>query len=95
MVPAVSGCFELRSGGDVVGYICAPSPTQVRRRILPCPTCERRRRFVCRLYEWYGWMVTCCGCGDSWEDGERLPRPFARGWRAAAIARARAAWAAA
>jgi hypothetical protein len=31
--------------------------------------------------EWYGTTWTCCGCGDEWQDGEMLERPFAPGWR--------------
>lgn len=57
-----------------------------------CPTCNTRRRFVVRLYEWYDTIWTCCGCGDSWSAGERMRRPFRRGWRAEATARARSDW---
>jgi hypothetical protein len=74
-------------------HICAPSPVKYERRVIQCPTCQQRRRFVCRLYEWYGWLVTCCACGDSWEDGERLPRPFRRGWRVEEARRAKRLWA--
>ena len=81
--------------GDACVMVCAPTATCTERRVMLCPTCKRRRRFVCTLYEWYGWMVTCCGCGDSWEDGERLPRPFKPRWRSEAIAKAKKQWAAA
>ena len=40
------------------------------------------------LAPWYGWTLTCLGCGDRWLDGERLERPFMRGWRQEAIRRA-------
>jgi len=80
---------------DACVMVCAPTAQRTQRRILNCPTCKQRRRFICTLYEWYGWLVTCCACGDSWEDGERLPRPFARGWREQAKAKAKAAWKAA
>lgn len=66
--------------------------TVVLRRVRECPTCERRRRFVLHLYVWYDSRWTCLGCGDSWEAGWRCTRPFKRGWRAEAIAHARAAW---
>jgi hypothetical protein len=46
-----------------------------------CPTCERPRRMLGWHVEWYGTTWTCAGCGDQWQDGERLERPFAPGWR--------------
>lgn len=46
-----------------------------------CPTCERDRRMFGAFQEWYGWDVTCAGCGDRWSDGEMHDRPFAPGWR--------------
>lgn len=46
-----------------------------------CPTCKSKQDFYCTFEEWYGWTVTCLNCGDQWMDGERLARPFARGWR--------------
>lgn len=73
--------------------ICAPPRGVVCRRILRCPTCEQRRRFVQRFMgAWYGDLFTCVACGDSWGDGERLERPFQRGWRQRATAKARRAW---
>ena len=42
---------------------------------------------------WYGTDETCCRCGDCWQDGELAMRPFARGWRKAAIAKAQQEWA--
>jgi hypothetical protein len=39
-----------------------------------------------QCYEWYGTLWSCMACGDSWSDGERLERPFSRGWRAEKIA---------
>lgn len=41
---------------------------------------------------WYGPTITCCGCGDSWSDGEMLERPFRRGWRKESIGRAVRDW---
>jgi hypothetical protein len=55
---------------------------------LECSTCETERGFLLEHYEWYGWMLTCLSCGDQWEDGERLERPFRRAWRKAAVAEA-------
>jgi hypothetical protein len=66
------------------------------RRVLQCPSCQRRRRFVqshAGLY--YDDILTCLGCGDTWCGGERGERPFRRGWRLEALTRARAQWAAA
>lgn len=72
--------------------ICRPQAWTFRR-VLFCPTCERRRRFVVETFIWYDSEATCLGCGDSWSGGWRNPRPFVRGWRKAAIAAARAKWA--
>lgn len=41
------------------------------------------------IQDWYGWTITCLGCGDSWADGEMLPRPFKPRWRTESIAEAR------
>jgi predicted RNA-binding Zn-ribbon protein involved in translation (DUF1610 family) len=62
---------------------------EARVVIVPCPTCERRRRMWMENCAWYGPHWTCLSCGDSWQDGERLMRPFARGWRQQSIAAAR------
>lgn len=73
-------------------YVCRPA-TFYRRRVAYCPTCRRRRRFVWAEQVWYGVRLTCCGCGDSWNDGQREPRPFRRGWRKGAVRLARERWA--
>lgn len=57
--------------------------------VIDCPTCERPRRMSAQFQEWYGWTVYCAGCGDSWQDGEMMDRPFARGWRRQSIEHAR------
>lgn len=62
------------------------------RRVTYCPTCEQRRRFTGFDQLWYGPTWTCLGCGDSWSDGVRLQRPFARGWRDKARRKARDRW---
>ncbi len=62
------------------------------RRVMHCPTCQCRRRFFGWAQEWYSAIWTCCHCGDSWSDGERMGRPFARGWRQEAAARAKRNW---
>ena len=57
----------------------------LERRIRDCPTEGAPRRMVGGWAPWYGWTIYCLGCGDRWMDGERGERPFARGWRKAAI----------
>src|SRR5262245_44901722 len=63
------------------------------RLITLCPTCETRRRFAGFDAMWYGPTLACLGCGDSFSDGERAERPFARGWRKKSIAKAEEWWA--
>ena len=75
----------------MTGAICGGYAVEARG-ISPCPTCGRRRRFYGTWAEWYGWTLTCLGCGDAWQDGERMERPFMRGWRADRIRRAKAGW---
>lgn len=74
------------------GVICGPSSSDFRRRVLHCPTCNTTRRFVVCVQEWYDPIATCCFCGDSWEGGVRLPRPFKRGWRTEASESAKRRW---
>jgi hypothetical protein len=73
-------------------HVCWSREDWTARRIVFCPTCKQRRRFAGWGQEWYGTIWTCCGCGDAWCDGEMLPRPFARGWRAKSIRKAKALW---
>lgn len=77
---------------DVI--VCRPDEFLLRRE-RDCPTCGSSQRFAGRDAVWYGTTWTCCGCGDSWTDGERHPRPFERGWRKKAIAAAERTWEAA
>lgn len=84
-------CTEVQPGVIVCRYDTWPI-----RRVLKCPVCHQRRRVIGRdRGAWYDVLWTCCGCGDSWADGELLPRPFRRGWRKEAIADARRRWLAA
>jgi len=61
--------------------------SKVQCKLLHCPNCSKkdygnpRRRCLCEFQEWYGWNVTCISCGEQWQDGEMLPRPFAPHWR--------------
>jgi len=72
-------------------HIHAPRPTKSMAKIQRCPTCKKRRKFWGAFYEWYGWNITCLSCGERWQDGERLQRPFCPGWRKDSVKRARAA----
>lgn len=71
------------------GFVCMPTIKERRVRVMKCPTCKRRRRFYCWFQEWYGWHMTCTGCGEQWQDGEMCPRPFAPRWRKENISRAK------
>lgn len=76
-------------GGAIV---CGPPPGVYYRKISHCPICERRRRTVIRWDgAWYGTTVYCA-CGDRWQDGELVPRPFRKGWRKEAQQSFRAMW---
>jgi hypothetical protein len=44
---------------------------------------------LARFQEWYGWMLTCTGCGEQWQDGEHGGREFRPGWRQESIRHAR------
>lgn len=74
-------------------HICFSRMDYTARRVRECPTCKRRRRFFVWAQDYYGAVWTCCGCGDAWEDGERMPRSTASGWRKERIAWAKRMWA--
>jgi hypothetical protein len=65
--------------------------SETKCAIVDCPTCQRPRRMLAQFQEWYGWTLTCAGCGDVWSDGEMHERPFEPGWRRKSIEHARAA----
>ncbi len=69
--------------------LCRSRGVVAWRTVAYCPTCVHRRRMLAEHELWAGTTRTCLTCGDAWSDGERLPRPFARGWRAEAVAQAR------
>ena len=56
-----------------------------------CPTEHADRPMYAWLQDWYGWEVTCLGCGEQWGDGEQLERPFRPRWRKDNVAEAQAA----
>lgn len=65
-----------------------------RRRIIFCPICKRKTRFVQQINTgYYSPIFTCCSCGDSWSDGELHPRPFKPRWRQEAVRHAQKRWA--
>ena len=70
-------------------HICRAKTIYRVTRIVHCPTCERRRKMLYEYAEWYGATETCLTCGEQWGDGERLPRPFAPGWRKDNVAAAK------
>lgn len=74
--------------------VCRPRVVAERRLVRNCPTCKARRRMYGALQWWYGWAITCCTCGETWQDGEMCPRPFMRGWRKESSAKARKRYAA-
>lgn len=73
-------------------HIHAPQSVNRTARREVCPCCNKRSVLLAWFYEWYGASVVCLRCGDRWADGERLPRPFARGWRKDSIESARKLW---
>ena len=74
-------------------HISVPRYIIVKQPVHECPTCKTCRRFLLRVQPWYGADSTCLTCGDSWQDGERMERPFMRGWRKESVKHARAFWA--
>jgi hypothetical protein len=82
------------SGGEIMSeesvlHIYAPAPDRVWIARGHCPTCGKRRFFVFKHTPWYGADACCLKCGDRWSEGERLARPFCRGWRKDSIKRAK------
>lgn len=84
------GCETVADGVT----ICSGPKGIVRRHLTRCWNCETRRRVV-QVWQgmFYGSLFYCCHCGDGWGDGERMERPFQRGWRKKSIAAARQYWA--
>lgn len=84
--------------GNSTFVVCMPGRDFVRK-IVYCPTCERRRRMVKRVELWHDPEIICCGCGDSWlfepNEDYRFRRPFERGWREKSIKIAKDRWASA
>ncbi|MFD8469042.1 hypothetical protein ACFV10_28540 [Streptomyces cyaneofuscatus] len=75
-----------------MSIIICQAPRFPIRRILRCATCKTRRRMLVVDNGWYGTSITCCHCGDTWQDGERALRSNKRGWRKEAAAKATTGW---
>ncbi len=77
-------------------HINIPRREELRRMRRRCPTCAKRTHQVFEAFGYYGITITCCSCGDAWEDGDggmvRSARPFERGWRARRIEDAERKW---
>lgn len=71
---------------------CLPDNRFLRRRYQRCPVDECITEQVVRFELWHGPTIWCTRCGDTWSDGEMLPRPLARGWRRTAQRAARRLW---
>ena len=71
-------------------HICFRHVTLVQLKIFFCNgQCQCRRRMLTEFEMWYGWTATCLTCGDSWQDGEMLERPFAPAWRKKRVEKAK------
>ena len=57
-------------------------------RVRYCPTEDDDREMYGWFQDWYGWRITCLGCGEQWQDGEMGERPFRPRWRKDNIAKA-------
>lgn len=73
-------------------HINVPHYDSVLITRVKCPTCDKVRAILTMSQEWYGCRSICLRCGEQWGDGERLPRPFARGWRKQSVEEARKIW---
>lgn len=73
-------------------HICDGGPKTYVRTMHRCPCCERLRPMAGFHQEWYGTTWCCLGCGDRFVDGERLPRPFAPGWRSRSATQGQVWW---
>jgi hypothetical protein len=79
------------SYGNVI--VCGP-PRGVYKRIKSkrCPSCEEEHGFVERWDGAYYGVTLYGSCGDTWSDGYRHTRPFARYWRRDAQSRFQSMW---
>jgi len=73
-------------------HIHAPRATAKQVFAKTCPDCGKRTRMLAFFTPWYGWDTTCLRCGRTWQDGEWVPLPFARGVRGKNIDHAKRLW---
>lgn len=73
--------------------IVCSTPTTRYRFMLKCPICKGRKRATRIFGGWYGDIITCCGCGNSWNDGYPMSRTRSERVKARNIAKAKAEWA--
>jgi hypothetical protein len=66
-------------------HICRSEVMSWKIRRIKCPNCGKRRMLM-QTFDWYDPRFSCLNCGDEWSGGERMERPFARGWRERAVA---------
>lgn len=53
-----------------------------KKRVVHCPTCQRRTPSIVRWDgAYYGTTTYCIACLDGWQDGERMVRPFKPRWK--------------
>lgn len=81
-----------RTEGRMNVHVHIPKATDRKLHRIQCPTCNRRTYAMSWFVPWYGWDTTCFKCGDAWQDGEMVGRPFRPRWRADRIARAKRRW---
>lgn len=74
---------------DSVLHVCRTRVDSCRKVIQICWNCKKRRAMWGWFQEWYGWHITCLSCGEQWQDGEHVPRPFMPKWREENIKHAR------
>ena len=71
-------------------HVYAPAAEQAKLQNVECNTCGPDATFYSRFYEWHGWGHVCLRCGERFEGGYQLDRPFYSQWREDSIRSARA-----
>jgi hypothetical protein len=84
---------ETAGGAAMKGlHICYSRMDETKKWRRRCPSCTFRTTMFGWFQEWYGWHITCLHCGEQWQDGCQVERPFMSGWRKRNIAEARRLW---
>lgn len=74
---------------------CGGTARIQRRRFDLCPACKTADSWIVTAHASSGYwppIHACTNCGDRWSDGERLERPFRRGWRQQSVNAAQQDW---